>query len=81
MLVRQAGYPNRRPGGDRETQHQDSLYRDWRRRAQMVIMSIVVGIERCGGSYGTLYRVASDRTPAVRIEAYSECQGSSNLPH
>jgi hypothetical protein len=42
MLVRQAGCPNRSPGGDRATQHQGSLYRDWRRRGQMV-MSIVVG--------------------------------------
>jgi hypothetical protein len=41
--ARAAGWlPDRRPGGDSETQHQDSLYRDWRRRAQMVI-SIVVG--------------------------------------
>ena len=42
MRVRRAGCPNRRPEGDSETQHQDSLYRDWPRRAQMV-MSIVVG--------------------------------------
>jgi len=31
--VRQADCPNRSPGSDCETQHQDSLYRDWRRRA------------------------------------------------
>ena len=37
-----ASYPKRSPGGDRETQHQDYLYRDWRQRGQMV-MCIVVG--------------------------------------
>jgi hypothetical protein len=49
LLVRQAGCPNRRPGGDCETQHQDSLYRDWRRRAQLVICIVVgsVGNRTC----------------------------------
>ena len=42
MLVRQAGCPNRSPGVDCEARHQDSLYRDWRRQAQIVV-SIVVG--------------------------------------
>ena len=34
--------PKPQPRGDRATQYQGSLYRDWRRRGQMV-MSIVVG--------------------------------------
>jgi hypothetical protein len=42
MLVRQADCPNGSPGGDCETQHHNSLYRDWRRRAQ-IVMCIVVG--------------------------------------
>jgi hypothetical protein len=42
MPVQQAGSPNRSPGVDCETQHQDSLYRDWRRQAQ-IVMSTVIG--------------------------------------
>jgi hypothetical protein len=42
MLVRQADCPNGSPGGDCETQLQDSLCRDWHRRAQ-IVMCIVVG--------------------------------------
>ena len=41
--ARAAGWlPKSQPRGDRATQYQGSLYRDWRRRGQMV-MSIVVG--------------------------------------
>jgi hypothetical protein len=40
---RAAGWlPKPQPRGDRTTQYQGSLYRDWRLRGQMV-MSIVVG--------------------------------------
>jgi hypothetical protein len=53
MLVWQANCPNGNPEGDCEAQHQDSLYRDWRRWAQIVVCTVVSNVGNRSMFYDT----------------------------